>query len=122
MDLTNIENLAEDYNGVMCLLVCQNVFAETVDAEEMITKDFKQAVPGFLGMISLSNRLSKLLVDKGTEIAVVFRNLSFAEELQIFSTMSEPETAFSDHTIGSMKKLLYHNMEDYGYIYIHKLV
>ena len=73
-------------------------------------------------MISLSYRLEKLLVDKSTEIAGVFQNLSFAEELQIYSTVSEPETAFSDHTIGSMKKLLYHNMEDYGYLYVHKLV
>ena len=39
MDLTNVENLA-DYNGLMCLVVCQNFFDETVDAEEMITKDF----------------------------------------------------------------------------------
>ena len=35
--------------------------------------------------------------------------------------MSETKAAFAEHTIRSLKNILYRYMEDYGYKYIHKL-
>ena len=39
----------------------------------------------------------------------------------MFSTMSETEAAFAERSIGSLKKILCHHIEDYGYKYIHIL-
>ncbi len=35
--------------------------------------------------------------------------------------MSETKAAFAERTIRSLKNILYHYMEDFGYKYIHKL-
>ena len=35
--------------------------------------------------------------------------------------MSETKAAFEERTIRSLKNILYHYMEDFGYKYIHKL-
>ena len=44
MDLTYVDKLAEDNNGVKHLLVSQDVFDRTVDAKGMKTKDSKETV------------------------------------------------------------------------------
>ena len=70
----------------------------------------------------LQKKLSqKIWVDKGTENAGEFKKLCKAEEIQIYSTMSEIKAAFADRTIRPLKHKLYRHMEDNGYKYIHKL-
>ena len=52
MDLTYVDELAKDNNGVKYLLVCQDLFDRTVDAKVMKTKDLKETVRSFLTMIT----------------------------------------------------------------------
>ena len=72
-------------------------------------------------MITKKNGSKKKLVNKGTEIAGEFKNLCKAEGIQIYSTMSGTKSPFAEHTIRSLKNILYRYMEDNGYKYIHKL-
>ena len=60
-------------------------------------------------------------VDERIEFAGCFRKLWKAEGIEIYSTVSETEAAFAERTIRSLKNILYHYMEDYGYKYIHTL-
>ena len=52
MDLVFVDKLAKDNNGVKYLLVRQDLFDRTADAEGMKTKDFKETVRAFLTMIT----------------------------------------------------------------------
>ena len=72
-------------------------------------------------MITKRNRPKKIWVDKGTEFAGAFKKFCTAEEIQVYSTMSETKAAFAERTIRSLKNILNRYMEDYGYNYIHKL-
>ena len=56
-----------------------------------------------------------------TEFAAAFQKFSAAEEIQVYSTMSETKAAFAERTIRSLKNNLYRYMEDYGYKYLHKI-
>ena len=51
MDLAYVDKLAEDNNGVMYLLVRQDLFDRTVDAKGMKTKDSTETVPAILTKI-----------------------------------------------------------------------
>ena len=121
MDLAYVDKLAKDNNGVKYLLVRQDLFARTVGAKGMKTKDSKEIVRAFLIMITKKNRPKKNWVVKGTEFASEFKKLCKAEGIQIYSTMSETKAAFAERTIRFLKKVLYRYMEDNGYKYIHKL-
>ena len=70
----------------------------------MKSKDSKETVCTFLTMITKKNRPKKVWVDKGTEFAGEFKNLSKAEGIQFYSTMSEIKAAFAERTIRSLKK------------------
>ena len=83
MDLAYVDKLAKDNNAVKYLLVRQDLFDRTVDAEGMKTKDSKETVRAFLTMITNKNRPKKIWVDKGTEIAGEFKKLCKAEGIQI---------------------------------------
>ena len=74
MDLAYVDKLAKENNGVKYLLVPQDSFDRTVNAEEMTTKDFQETVRAFLSMITKKNRPKKIWVDKGTEFAGAFKN------------------------------------------------
>ena len=87
----------------------------------MQTKDSKETVRAFLSMITKKNRPRNYWGDKGTEYAGEFKKLCKAEGIQVYSTMSETKAAFAEHTIRSLKIILYRYMEDNGYMYIHKL-
>ena len=121
MDVAYVDKLAKDNNGVKYLLVRQDLFDRTVDAKGMKSKDSKETVPAFLSMITKNNRPKKVWVDKGTDFAGEFKNLSKVEGIQIYSTMSETKAAYAERTIRSLKILLYRYMEDNGYKYIHKM-
>ena len=56
MDLTYVDKLAKDNNGVKYLLVRQELFDRTVDAKGMKTKDSKETVRALLSMIPKKNR------------------------------------------------------------------
>ena len=72
--LAYVDRLAKDNNGVMCLLVRQDLFDRSVDAKGRKTKDSKETVHAFLFMIyKKKNRLKKVWVDKGTEFAGEFK-------------------------------------------------
>ena len=79
MDLTYVDKLAKDNNGVKYLLVRQDLFDRTVDAKGMKTRDSKETVRAFLTMITKKNWPKKTLVDKGTEFAGEFRKLCKTE-------------------------------------------
>ena len=121
MDLPYVDKLAKDNNGVMYLIVRQDLFDKIVDAKRVETKDSKETVCAFLSMITKKNRPKKIWIEKGTEFAGEFKKLCNAEEIQIYSTMNETKAAFAERTIRSLKNLLYRYMEDNGYRYIHEL-
>ena len=54
-----IHKLAKHNNGVMYLLVRQDLFDRTVDAIRMKTKDSKETVRAFLNLITKKNRPKK---------------------------------------------------------------
>ena len=120
-DLAYVDKLAKDNNGVKYLLVRQDLFDRTVDAEGMKTKDSKETVRAFLTMITKKNRPKKFWVDKGTEFAGEFEKICKAEGIQIYSTMSENKAAFAERTIRSLRNILYRYVKDNGDKYIHKL-
>ena len=62
----------------------------------------------------------KFWVDKGAEFPMSQKSLKRWRK-QNCSTMSETKAAFAEHTILSLKKILYCYIEDKGYKYIHKV-
>ena len=65
-------------------------------------------------MVTKKNRPKKIWVDKETEFAGALKKFCAAEGTQVYSTMSEPEAAFADRTIRSLKNILYHYTKDNG--------
>ena len=63
----------KENNGVKYLLVRQDLFDRTVNAEGMKTKDSQEPVKAFSSMITKKNRPKKIWVDKGTEFAGAFK-------------------------------------------------
>ena len=88
MDLAYVDKLSKDNNGVKYLLVRQDLFDRTVDANGMKTKDSKETVRTFSKMISKNKRPKKIWVDRGTEFAGEFKKFCSAEGIEIYSTMS----------------------------------
>ena len=121
MDLVYVDKLTKKNNGVMYLLVRQDLFDRTVNAKGMKTKDSQETVKAFSSMITKRNRPKKIWVDKGTEFAGAFEKFCTAEGIQVFSTMSETKVAFAERTIRSLKNIVYCYMEDFGSKYMHKL-
>ena len=121
MDLSYVDKLPKDNNGVKYLLVPQDLFDRTVDAKGMKTKDSKETVKTFSKMITKKNRPKKIWVDQGTDFAGEFKKFCSAEGIEIYSTMSETKAGFAERTIRSLENILYRYMEDYGYKYIHIL-
>ena len=121
MDLAYADKLAKDNNGVKYLLVRQDLFDRTVDAKGMKTRDSKETVKTFSNMITKKNRPKKIWVDQGLEFAGEFKKFCSAEGIEIYSTKSETKAAFAEHTIRSLKNILYRYREYYGYKYNHKL-
>ena len=101
------------------VLVCQDLFDRTVDAKEKNkTKDSKATVRAFFTMITTKNPPNENWVDKVTEFAGEFKKLWNAEGIQVYSTLSETKAAYAERTIRSLKKILYHYIEDNGCKYI----
>ena len=73
MDLAYVDKLAKETNGVIYLLVRQDLFDRTVNDKGMKTKDSQETVKAFLSMITKRNRPKYLWVDKGTEFAGAFK-------------------------------------------------
>ena len=121
MDLAYVEKTARRNNGVMYLLVRQDLFERTLNAEGMETEDSQETVKAFSSMITKRNQPEKIWVDKGTKFAGAFKRFCAAKGIQVNSTLNETKAAFAERTIRSLKNLLYRYMEDYGYNYIHKL-
>ena len=121
MDCAYVNKMAKENNGVKFLLVRQDLFDRTVNAEGMKTKDSQETVKAFSSMITKKNRSKKIWVDKGTELAGTFKKFCTAEGIQVYSTMSKTKAAFAERTIRSLKNILFRYMEDFGYKYIQKL-
>ena len=99
MDLTYVDKLAKDNNGLKYLLVRQDLFDRTVDGKGTKTKDFKETVRACLSVITKKYRPKKNWVDKETKLAGERKKLCKAEGIQIYSTLSETKTAFAERTI-----------------------
>ena len=121
MDIAYVDKLAKKNNGVKYLLVRQELFDRTVKAKGLKTKDSQETVKAFSSMITRTNRPKKNWVDKGTEFAGAFKKFCAAEGIHVHSTMSETKAAFAERTIRSLKIILNHYMDDYGYKDIHEL-
>ena len=121
MDLSYVDKLAEENNGVKYSLVRQDFFDRGVNANGRKTKDSQETVKAFSFMITKKNRPKKIWFDKGTEFAEAFKKFCTAEGIQVYSTMSETKAAVAERTIRSFKNIVYRYMEDFGYKYIHKL-
>ena len=113
--------MAKDNIGVKYLLVRQDLFDRTVDAKGRKTRDSKKTVKTFSKMITKKNRPKKNWVDQGTEFAGEIQNFCSAEGIETYSTISDTKAAFVELTIRSLKNVLFRNMEDFWYKYIHKL-
>ena len=75
MDVAYVDKLAKENNGVKFLLVRQELFDRTLNAEGMKTKDSQETVTAFSSMITKRNRPKKIWVDKGTEFAGAFKSV-----------------------------------------------
>ena len=62
-------------------------------------------------MFTKKKRPELIWFDKGTEFAGEFKKLCKAEEIQIYSAMSQTKAAFAERTIRSVKLILYPYME-----------
>ena len=89
MDLAYVDKLTIENIGVKYLLVRQDLFDRTVNAEGMKTKDSQETVKAVSSMITKRNRPKKIWVDKGTEFAGAFKKFCAAEGIHVCSTMSE---------------------------------
>ena len=107
MDLAYGDELAKDKIGVKYLLVRQDLFDRTVDAEGLKTKGFQETVRAFLPMITTKDPPKKIWVDKATEFAGEFQKLCKTEGIQVYSTMSETKAPFAERAKRSLKKILY---------------
>ena len=114
-------NWQKNNKCIKYLLVRQDLFDRTVDANGMKTKDSKETVKTISKMITKKHGPKKTWVDQGTEFAGEFKKFCSAAGREIYSTMSETKRAFAERTIHSLKNILYRYMEDYGYKYIHEL-
>ena len=121
MELAYVDKLAKKNNGVKSLPVRRDLFDRAVKAKRMKTKDSQETVKTFSSLITKRNRLKKIWVNKGTEIAGAFKKFCTAEGILVYSTMSETKAAFAERIIRSLKNILYRYMEGFGYKYIHKL-
>ena len=61
MDLSCVDKLAKNKNGVKYLRVRQDLFDRTVDAKGMKTKDSKETIRAFLSKVTEKNRPKKNL-------------------------------------------------------------
>ena len=113
MDLAYVDKLAKEKNGVKYLLIRQDLFDRTVNAEGLKTKDSQETMKAFSSMITKRNRPKKIWVDKGTEFAGAFKKFCTAEGIQVYSAMSETQAAFAERTIRSLKNILHRYMEDF---------
>ena len=121
MVLEDVDKLSKDENIVMHLLVPQDPFDRTVHAKRMKMKASTETVREFLGMITKKNRPNIFWLDKVTELAGEFKKLCKPEKIQSYSTRSDTKAELAERTIPFLKKILYRNMEEYGYKYNHKL-
>ena len=97
------------------------MFDRTANAKGMKTKDSQETVKCFSSMITKKSRPEKIWADKGIEFAGAFETFCAAEQIQVYSSLSETKAAFAERTIRSLKNILYRYVEDFGYKYIHKL-
>ena len=99
MDLVYVDKLAKAKNGLKYLLVRQDLFDRTVNAKGLKTKGSQETVKAFSSKITERNRPKKIWVDNGTEFAGAFKKFCAAEEIQVYSTMSETKASFAERTI-----------------------
>ena len=120
MDLADIDKLEKDNNDVKYLLVRQDLFDRTVDANGI-----KQKIPTrrlvLFRLWLQKDRPKKIRIDKGTEIAGECKKLCKAEGIHNYSTKSENKAALAGRTIRPLENILYRYTENNGYKYIQKL-
>ena len=68
MDLAYVDELAKVYNGVIYLLVRQDLFDRTVNAKGIKTKDSQETVKTFRSMITKSNLPKKFGLTSGPNL------------------------------------------------------
>ena len=95
-----VDKLANDNRGTTYLLVRQEVFDKTKDVKRLKTKDSKQAFRAFEQMSSKRKRSQSFRLTREKEMLVNLKR----DEIQIHSTLSEPQAATNERAIRSLKK------------------
>ena len=106
-----VDDIAKDNNGVKYLPVLRDLFDRTAEVKGMKTKDSKEKVCSFSTTIAKKNQTGKIWVVKRRKIAGEFKNLSKAEGLEVYFTMTETKATFAERTLQNPKKLLQRHME-----------
>ena len=86
----------------------------------MKTKGSKETVRAILNMMTKKST-PKNFGPTVKEFDGAFEKLCQTEGIQVYCTMSETKAAFAERTKRSLKTILYHYIENYGYKYFHKL-
>ena len=113
MNIAYVDEISKDDNGLKYLLVRQDLFGKTVDANGMKTNDFKKTV--LSSMITKKNRPKKIWVNEGTEFSEESKKLCKLEGLHSYSTLSETKAAYAERTVESLIKIVYRYMRNYVY-------
>ena len=113
MELAHVDWLSKHNNGVKYLLVHQDLIGRP-----QMQKERKQKLPKkwfvHFWLWLQKNRPQKNWVDKRTEFAAKFKNLSKAERVKVYSTTSGANAAFDESIIPSLKNILYRYMGHKG--------
>ena len=115
-----VDNLTNDNNVVKYLLVRQDVFDITVDADGKKANGSKETLRAILPW-GQKKSIQRNLCPKEQNLPESFKKICKAEAIQSNFTMNETNAAFAARTIRSLKTTFYLYMEDYGCKYIHKL-
>ena len=80
LDLAYVDKLAKDNNGVKYFLVRKDLFAKSVDAEGMKTKDSKETVRAILTMITKKINPKKFGLTRGQNLLESLKNYAKLKE------------------------------------------
>ena len=121
IDMTKVDNLANDNTGVKTSLIRQDLFNTTVGTKGIKTNESEKNVLQVSNISFKKTRTSKVLVERGTKIAGECKNVCSAEVSQFHSTMTETKSRFTECTTWYLKTVPYRYLEDQGYKFFQKM-
>ena len=83
LNLSYVDKLAKNNNGVNYLLVRQDLFGRIVDAKGMKTKDSKETVCAFLTMLTKQIRPKEIGLTREQNLLAILKNYAKLKEYKI---------------------------------------